>query len=426
MEAKLKVSARRLFKKTTQYVWLNVLLITLLGIPILLLLIVIIARLLFWCFLGISKEHLLMIVNTNNYTFDLKDIVYFSVTLIGVVATSVFSYFIWKANKKSAEISEKLADLEISRDTAAIKESATLLYFTALSGLEYLFDEYHHKKNIQIPHLSIKWIDNLDRLYGHLSIEEIKLFFDFYNVLNEVSNISGQIRKSPSLKSGDKFSADYPNQLKEKIDFCIGTYFDSSCIEYSWIEYGLEKPEFITPINLLKKEYKAIFDKLNKLIHFGKIDESNEYLRKEWYKTGTMFCEIRYSSDQILHKKFWSADGELLEDCDYIDGKASGYKEIYEGNNLIFVGQIKDNKKYTGKEYKVLLRDSDDYDLLRDEAFIEQQMKEQSTDEYWENQATQIADQLEDGTQGWAEYCQAEWINGKRILLKDKVYREPI
>jgi hypothetical protein len=329
--------------------------------------------------------------------------------LISVVATSAFSYFIWTANKKSAEISEKLASLEINRDTAIIKESSALLFLTALSGLEYIFFNYNHQKNTKSPKLSNQWVDNLDKLYGVLSLDEIKLFFDLYNDLYCMNRIINQETNDLSSK-----------KIKEEIDSRIDTYFDNSCAEYAI----LQKTEFKSPIELLKREYQILFDKLHILSKSGSVMSiQTSYTSVTKYNTtGKTFCEIRYDNN-IIHKSFWDISGKLLEDCNYINNKANGFKSIYDGNRLEFVGEVKDGKPYKGNEYHILLRNSDGYDLQADEAYFERQIEEQSSDEYW-NTKSDIEDETFDNPRDWADYCNGKWEDGERILLTNEVSRE--
>lgn len=370
-----------------------------LGIPIAIIITIGLLKLLLW----IYPWKPLFFIDTKGFIFELKDIVYFSMSLIGVIATGFFSYFIWKANRKSADLSEQLAKLEENRDVSTIKESASLLYFSALSAMEYILDTHRNNKTKKLLYLTDNWLDQLSHLVNQLDIEEIKRLFDMFNNINKI------------------------DQSRGMIDIFIKTYFDDSCIEYSFFAVV----EYDNPIKLLKPEYKNIYNKLILLLNSGDITKYEEpQIIIERYRNGRTFFKFDIIDRHIIHKTFWDVDGNLLEDCSYENGQATGYKKIYNGNELAFDGQIKNNKMFTGKEYKILVRDSGGYDLVLeeaiDEAWIEQQLEEQNSQEYWENEAERISSMMEEGTLAWGEYCSADWLEGKRNLLTEEIYKEPL
>lgn len=156
-----------LIKKIIEIMILS--LLTFVAISFIIIFIVVVLKVILLLFSWVPDNNPVLFIKTNDYILNFKDVIYISTSVLGILATCIFSYLIWKANKKSADVSTKLADLEIHRDNSVIRESATVLLYTSLSGLEFVYEKYIDFKERSLPHLTRNWVTNLDKLYGQLS-----------------------------------------------------------------------------------------------------------------------------------------------------------------------------------------------------------------------------------------------------------------
>lgn len=214
-------------------------------------------------------------------------------------------------------------------------------------------------------------------------------------------------------------------ELEQRINKIIKNCFDNSCIEYSSMLLKSKNIHFSSPISMLKKKYKDIFIVLEDLIKSNyQVNENSDEVREEYYQSGKKFCEITYLKDQVVHKNVWDIDGSILENCKYDNGKRTGFKKIYSGSRLMYEGEIKAGEKYKGTEFRILLRDSKGFDLLREEAWINDQIEKQNDEGYLEYENELMNKEIEAGSQEWEEFCKARWEEGKRTLLTDKSHKE--
>jgi len=394
--------------------------VLMIGIPIILSLLVGISKFYLFIFNYLNIKTLFFI-DTNNYVIELKDIIYLSFTFIGVTVTGIFSYYIWKANKASADVSERLSHLEEQRDISVRKENATILYYSSLSGLELAFDIYKREKILKPAYLSNDWTKNLASLNNSFSSAEIRTFYEFYSQLLEIRRLA--------------FSEIDPENLYIKIEKFIANVSDENCLEYCALEIDCKKPEFTSPLVILNLKYRNLFIKLNRLFIESDLEKASAFLflkgifinnnfvsgeRFEYYSNGNVFCIISYINEIVVKKQFMNPEQVPLENCIYVNGNATGYKQIYKNGKLDFKGEIKEGKKYNGTGYNFLLRNSEDYDFYREQAWLEQ-MADKANDESYQEQETMA---YEENSAGWEEFCKVKYKDGQPDILNGTARRE--
>lgn len=397
---------------------ISILIALIIGLPIIIYLIVGIIKFYILVFSYLKNNHILFFIDTKNYVIELKDIIYFSVTLVGVGVTGIFSYYIWKANKASADVSEKLGNLEEQRDIIIRKENAIILFYSSLSGLEFAYDRFRGEKNLKPAYLSDDWTKNLASINSSFSSEEIRIFYQFYSQLLEIKKMESK-------------------DINTQVNKFIESVSDESCLEYCSLEFENEKVQFISPLAILNLKYRNLFIKLERLFVENKIEnnsvfnerdllflkgtfDNNKFIsgeRYEYYSNGNIFCTITYENEVVVKKQLMNFKGnEILENCTYINGKASGYKRIYKENGKRdFEGEIKNGKKYNGTGFNFLLRDSDGYDYYSEEAY--RQYIEENTQAYEESIDESNCDK-------WVEFCQVKFTDGEYIILEETAYTE--
>ena len=71
--------------------------------------------------------------------------------------TLILSIFIWKIDKKSVEITQKMDEQEIERDRLVLIETANKLYFSLVNIFEYLCFHYANQKSEKEVYISDDW-----------------------------------------------------------------------------------------------------------------------------------------------------------------------------------------------------------------------------------------------------------------------------
>lgn len=415
---------RKKFRNISKLI-IGTLIALVIGMPFIISLLVVFTKLYLYIFSFLDTQALFFI-DTQNYVIELKDIIYFSFTLVSVTVTGIFSYYIWKANKASAVVSGRLSHLEEQRDISVRKENATILYYSGLSGLELVFNLYRREKINKPAYLSDDWTKNLASLNSFFSSEEIRIFYEFYSQLLEIRRLS-------------MLEIDRKN-LYIQIENLLRNLSDESCLEYCNLEFDNKKPQYTSPLAILNLKYRNLFIKLERLfveknlkqdrmfndknwLSLKGIFDNNTFVsgqRFEYYSNGNIFCTLTYENKIVVKKQFMNLKNEPLENCTYVDGKASGFKRIYRNGKLNFEGEIKEGKKYNGMGYNFLLRNSDDYDYFREQAWLEQ-MEELANDKDYQEQEI-IA--CEENSDSWEDLCQVKYKDGQFLILEGTAHRE--
>ena len=231
----------------------------------------------------------LYLLYTNSYIFEIKDIVYFSMALIGVISTSIFCYLILKVDNKSISISEKSVD---------IAEQNTKKIFFEIYKNFCIISSITDPVEIDIMNLNEIICNWVAKLFDNHCLEY-------------------------TCQLSNEFNADLLTILRNRYKriFCrLNDLMEINSIE----------------------DAKIIMT--NKYINSNKI-------RKESHTNGIRFFEIEYKDDKPVHKIIWNNNGGLLADISIVNYRANGYRKKYLNNRLIFEGEIINGKYYSGTSF---------------------------------------------------------------------------
>lgn len=132
----------------------------------------------------------------------LSYIITWLLTIYSICVTGIFSFLVWKINKRSLKISEELKNIEGNREFEYKREKALIVYYDLQRGFTIIRDLYikHILKKdfvtLDRAFFSQNWIENVASLRKDLSNDEINNIYYIYNALftiqsyldNETSN----------------------------------------------------------------------------------------------------------------------------------------------------------------------------------------------------------------------------------------------
>ena len=256
---------------------------------------------------------------------------------ISIIITGILSYLIWRANKTSANLSGRLASLEIQRDISSVRDNATALYFSLLSCIDSLFFNYARKDTTRTLYCNQKWIENLSALSFYLTEEETYWLFNFFkdsNQFNQSYETIAEICKSTFDESVLEYMIAYPpkERVMAKLALCLFPHHVLTKLDL------LRTAE--TETKTLEAKILAVSEK-----------------RVEKYKNNVLFYEIEYKDGAIKHKKIFDGASNIIEDCRYEKNQATGFKTIYQYGEKVADGRYVDGVLFDGHKYNVLFDD---------------------------------------------------------------------
>ncbi len=354
---------------------------------------------------GFKIELFDFLSDKDNVKIEFKDYLSSVCALLGIIITSFLSYLIWKLNKKSVQISEKLIELEFERDGKITAGSAAMIYIVSYSMIEYLHKIRNGRTKLKFPYFNDDFLKSAEKLYGILSSSDLAFIFEFYNDFSDLQEILVK-RKDAKI-----------------IDELANKYFEGSCLEYSFYDFH-RVPEFLNIISLLKFDYQEILGRIDCLARKGTLVEVKfPKAFKAYYKNGKEFYNITINEDGKIEKQFWDLNEKLIEKTITDDMGITGYKIDFEGKTKKFEGQYMNGKRYHGTEYNIKIADSDGYDYFRELNELEM-LSERANDE--EDHFDEMMEKsIESGQIGYDEFCTGTWEEGKRVLNTSNSKKEP-
>lgn len=279
-------------------------------------------------------------------------VVDFIVPWINVYVTLILSIFIWKIDKKSVEITQKMDEQEIERDRLVLIETANKLYFSLVNIFEYLCFHYANQKSEKEVYISDDWTSDLAKMRIVLSDVEIKKIFDlFRNVL----------------------------VLKEK---CTKENFENVC-KFCMIPYLLNLyandtfSDKISFEDMMNRTIKNAFEKIKLLCVLKRMDDignisslESENIYEKMYSEQNVGIRMTYIGGEIDSIKIFDTNGKIILDGTIKPEGYTGYKEEYKDDQLVEKGQYENGKLINGIKYHVY-KDNDVQDNEQVEEEIE-------------------------------------------------------
>lgn len=259
----------------------------------------------------------------------------FLVPWLDVYVTLILSIFIWKIDKKSVEITQKMDEQEIKRDRLVLVETANKLYFSLVNIFEYLCFHYANQESEKEVYISDDWINDLAKMRIVLSEMEIKEIFDlFRNIL--------------VLK--EKYTKE---KLEQICEFCMIYYLLDLYVN----DMFSNKISFE---DMMKKTIKNAFQKIKQVCILNRMEEIEnirhlkpENIYEKIHSEQSLGIRITYFGNKIDSIKVVDTNGNIILNGTIKDEGYTGYKEEYKNGQLIEKGQYKNGKLINGMKYHV-------------------------------------------------------------------------
>lgn len=290
-----------------------------------------------------------IIINLNK-EIGLGDYLTYYISILGIEATSVLSYMLYRTSVKSNELAKAINEKEDNRDDERIRESALIIYYdfkSKIGIIKELYTKYILKMDIDINRNIImqeEWVKNLANLRDILSRKELDKLFQLYSRFELI----GRFQK----EEDDKYIETLIKNMCEDI-------FLNIFLKYMWMDYNAENE------CLLNYEYYKIFMKIEEKINNEKtkqrvyLDDITDFLLfngSEIYadKNGKLVYEFKYVNGKITEGKYYNIidkvyekvfEGELNSKYDIINGYIIKFDK---STRIEYKGEIKNNE-YNGK-----------------------------------------------------------------------------
>lgn len=127
--------------------------------------------------------------STADAVISLSYIITILISVYGILATSIFSYLVWRVSVGSYAVSNDLKKLEEFRDEEITREQALIIYYDLNRGFLYVQDLYistilnKSAPNPRRLHFSGEWIKNVASLRTGLNNEELNNVYHLYDKL---------------------------------------------------------------------------------------------------------------------------------------------------------------------------------------------------------------------------------------------------
>ncbi|MGE8037911.1 hypothetical protein [Lysinibacillus sp. NPDC093692] len=186
----------------------------------------------------------------------LSYIVTWILTIYSICVTGIFSFLVWKINKRSLKISEELKNIEGNREFEYKREKAIIVYYDLQRGFTIIRDLYikHILKKdfvtLDRAFFSQNWIENVASLRKDLSNDEINNIYYIYNAL---FTIQSYLDNETSNEKFEKYLGKIVRQFF--LDFI------PSPLMGELRECGIEELVSIDNYLLMHKLYKLTFNK---------------------------------------------------------------------------------------------------------------------------------------------------------------------
>lgn len=271
-------------------------------------------------------------MNTYNVVKD------FVIPSLSILVTGILSYFLYCLEKNKNK-SEKII-------------SVTSIYFSLISGFEYIFYRSTDKESTRALYIEPNWLEKLSVLNLYIKSSKSKEIFEFLKNVNIVASLSDN-KDEDSVKTIMTYDEALDKLRKSVFDenlFYYKMYGDIqisiySCLKDNWVEIikDIEK--------ILKKNKEEIFEKNKYKSFLNKIVISKNKKVVKDIKDNIVY--IRYKKDSKYNLEIKTSNGEdLLKGTFDAQRNFNGYKIVFNTYGEIKEqGEYKNNKLYNGEIY---------------------------------------------------------------------------
>lgn len=247
------------------------------------------------------------------------------VAIYALLATTFFSFLVWKVSTGSLEVSQQLKDLENNRDKEIVRENALIVYYDLQRGISNLRDLYIScllKGSSPRPnriYFSEDWIKNVANLRGQLTSQELNKVYKLYEQFYTLQSLLEEFKSNEKNDELNHFLEDLSTELFA--DFIQTPLLEE--LKVSSVDELLDIDLYI----ILQKIYHLTFT--NSQINEVVMLENGEKIY-EFYLNGVPFFKGNikgtFVGDGILYNK----DGKIkcsgqFESKQFIKGTVYGY-----------------------------------------------------------------------------------------------------
>ncbi|MGL4362451.1 MAG: hypothetical protein ACRCSG_04110 [Cellulosilyticaceae bacterium] len=280
---------------------------------------------------------------------EVGDYLSYYITILGIEVTTIFSYMLYKTSVESNKLSKAINEKEEVRDREAIRESAVIIYYDLIAQLgilKMMYTKLVLKREVQINrqiNVYSEWIKNVANLKSILDIKELDQLIELYNKIECVGKLEDtNPQKEVLVKS----------LVEELILFPI--------TQYLWMDYYGDIPNILSVdvYCIFDKIYDSIDDSNSKENMLGKryVDISGDIQEVKWTDRNRelRYC-FKYQSGNLVEGKFiHEIEGELrnIFDGKFEEDRGSFNEgtviEFYESGRIKYEGQLKEGR-YEGE-----------------------------------------------------------------------------
>lgn len=141
------------------------------------------------------------------------------VAIYALLATTFFSFLVWKVSKRSLDVSQQLKDLENNRDKEIVRENALIVYYDLQRGISNLRELYIScllKGSSPRPnriYFSEDWIKNVANLRGQLTSQELNKVYKLYEQFYTLQSLLEEFKSNEKNDDLNHFLEDLSTEL---------------------------------------------------------------------------------------------------------------------------------------------------------------------------------------------------------------------
>lgn len=272
--------------------------------------------------------------STANAVSSLSYVVTILITLYGILATSIFSYLVWRVSKGSYTVSREIKNLEEIRDEENTREQALIVYYDLNRGFIYIRDLYisvvlnNNLPNPRRLHFSGDWIKNVASLRQGLSNGELNQIYHLYDKFLTLQSLLNDFDEQKEL-----ISMEVQNYIKEFSEEFFTDFIPLELLS----EFQTSSAEDLLKIDLyviLQKIYLLTFNK-------GQITQEKKENNSEIY-----YCD-KLPFYKIEEGEKFNGKGTLYNS----KGQEKARGEFF--NSLFATGNVYGYFDLLEKQYKV-------------------------------------------------------------------------
>lgn len=141
------------------------------------------------------------------------------VAIYALLATTIFSFLVWRVSTGSLQVSQQLKDLEDNRDKEIVRENALIVYYDLQRGISNLRDIYIScllKGSSPRPnriYFSEEWIKNVANLRGQLTSQELNKVYKLYEQFYTLQSLLEEFKSNEKNDDLNHFLEDLSTEL---------------------------------------------------------------------------------------------------------------------------------------------------------------------------------------------------------------------